>query len=177
MRRTWKSLEQLCSRVGAVVLAGVLLAGCAPVPIGPTVAVMPPPTKPFEVFVQDDSLCRQWAAHSIGLPGYEAAAQQMIGSTVAGAVIGGLAGAAVGGHGSAGAGAGVGTVVGAAVGANQSAATSWHARQAYDIAYQQCMYSKGNLLPNSSYGWSYPPPGMQRPPASPATPPAAAPQR
>jgi hypothetical protein len=38
----------------------------------------------------------------------------------------------------------MGSLFGGSVGANQAAATSWNAQRAYDIAYQQCMYSKGN---------------------------------
>jgi uncharacterized protein YcfJ len=155
---------------GGFAVASVLLASCAQMPVGPTAAVMPAPNKPFEVFVQDDQMCRGWAAHSIGLPVNDLAAQQFVGSTVTGAVIGALAGAAVGGHDSAGAGAAVGTLMGSAVGANQSAATGWYSQRSYDIAYQQCMYSKGNVLPGSRQE-SYP-----APPAPPR-PPAAAPQR
>jgi len=137
---------------GALVLASVWLAGCAPMPVGPTVAVMPAPNKPFDVFMQDDQLCRGWAAHSIGQPGNDAAAQQLVGSTVAGAVVGALLGAAVGDHHSAGVGAAMGTVVGASVGASQGAATGWNAQRSYDIAYQQCMYSKGNVVAQPRYG-------------------------
>lgn len=145
---------------GAPALAGVLLVGCAPMPMGPTIAVMPTANKPFEVFVQDDQLCRGWAAHSIGQPGNELAAQQVIGSAAAGAVVGALLGAAVGDHHSAGVGAAMGTVVGGSVGANQGAATAWNAQRAYDIAYQQCMYSKGNHVA-PPYG-TYPMPAMPR---------------
>ena len=38
-----------------------LLWGCATMPTGPTVQVMPAPGKPFEVFMAEDGLCRQWA--------------------------------------------------------------------------------------------------------------------
>jgi uncharacterized protein YcfJ len=134
------------SRASALALATVVLAGCAPMPVGPTVAAMLAPTKPFEIFVQDDQACRGWAAHSIGQPGNEVAAQQVVGSAVAGAVIGALLGAAVGDHSSAAAGAAMGTLFGGSVGANQGAATAWQAQRAYDIAYQQCMYSKGNSI-------------------------------
>ena len=157
---------------GALALSLLLLAGCAPIPVAPTVAVMPGPNKPFEVFMQDEQLCRSWASHSIGQPGYDAAAQQFAGSTVAGAVIGGLAGAAVGGHGSAGAGAAIGTLIGGTAGANQSAVTGWNAQRSYDIAYQQCMYSKGNVLPRYGYyQYSYPAPqpAAPRPPPPPAS--------
>jgi len=137
---------RLASSVGALALASFLLVACAPMPVGPSVAVMPAANKPFEVFVQDDQLCRGWAAHSVGQPGNEAAAQQLVGSAAAGAVVGALLGAAVGDHRSAGVGAAMGTVVGGSVGANQGAATAWNAQRAYDIAYQQCMYSKGNYV-------------------------------
>ena len=153
---------------GVLIIGSLFLAGCAPMPVAPTVAVMPGANKPFEVFMQDDQLCRGWAAHSVGQPGTDAAAQQFVGSTVAGAVIGALAGAAVGGHGSAGAGAAVGTLIGGSVGANQSAGIAWNAQRSYDIAYQQCMYSKGNILPQSRYGaYQYPSP---LPPPRPAYP-------
>lgn len=137
---------------GVLVLVSLFVAGCAPMPVGPTVAVMPAPNKPFEVFMQDDQLCRGWAAHSVGQPGNDAAAQQLVGSTVTGAVIGALAGAAIGGHHNAGAGAAAGTLIGGTVGASQSAAVGWNAQRSYDIAYQQCMYSKGNIVPSSRYG-------------------------
>ncbi|HXD40978.1 MAG TPA: YMGG-like glycine zipper-containing protein [Ramlibacter sp.] len=156
--------SQLARPAGAAIaLASALLAGCAPMPVAPTVAVMPGANKPFEVFMQDDQLCRGWAANSVGQPGNNAAANQFVGSTVAGAVIGGLLGAAVGDHRSAGVGAAMGTVVGSSVGANQSAATSWNAQRSYDIAYQQCMYSKGNVLPQR-YGYAYPYPYPPPPP-------------
>lgn len=143
----------------AALAASVLVAACAPMPVAPTVAVMPGANKPFEVFVQDDQLCRGWAAHSVGQPGNDAAAQQLVGSTVAGAVIGALIGAAVGDHRSAGVGAAMGTLVGSTSGASQSAAIGWNAQRSYDIAYQQCMYSKGNVLPQYRYGpYTYPAP-------------------
>jgi hypothetical protein len=142
---------------GALAIAALWLAGCAPMPAGPTVAVMPGANKPFEVFMQDDQLCRGWAAHSVGQPGNDAAAQQLVGSTVTGAVVGALIGAAVGDHRSAGTGAAVGTLLGGTVGANQSAAIGWNAQRSYDIAYQQCMYSKGNVVPQAHYGvYRYP---------------------
>lgn len=140
----------------------LLLAGCAAMPVGPTVTVMPGANKPFDVFVQDDQLCRSWASHSIGVPGHDAAAARMLASTLAGVTIGALAGAAVGDHRTAGAGAAMGTVIGASAGASQGGLTAAQAQRRYDIAYQQCMYSKGNLVTGSPYGghgWiSAPPP-------------------
>ncbi len=134
----------------AMAIGAALLAGCAQMPTGPAVTVMPGPYKPFEMFVQDDDLCRGWAAHSIGMPGHDAAAQAFIASTAAGTAIGALAGAAAGGHRAAGGGAAAGAAMGAVVGANQGTVAAWSAQRRYDIAYQQCMYAKGNLVP--AYG-------------------------
>jgi hypothetical protein len=154
----------------ALIAAVILLAGCAEMPAGPTVAVMPRPNKPFDVFVQDDGLCRDWASHAIGIPGHDAAAEQMLSSTVAGAAIGTVAGAIIGGDRGAGAGAAMGTVIGASAGANQSAYTAVNAQRRYDIAYQQCMHAKGNLVSGagySAYGWAPPAPLSAPPPPPP----------
>lgn len=158
--------------IGAALLA-VLLAGCAPMPTGPSIAVMPAPYKPFDIFRQDDELCRGWAAHSIGLPGHDAAAERLLSSTVTGAAIGALAGAAVGGQRGAGSGAALGTVVGAAEGSKQSAMTAGSAQRRYDIAYQQCMYAQGNVVTAPPYGGYYPPQAM--PPTLPPPRPPTAP--
>ena len=142
-------------------LALILLTACAEMPSGPTVAVMPAPNKPFEVFMQEDQLCRGWAAHSIGQPGHDAAAQRMLSSTTAGLALGALVGAVAGGHHNVEAGAAMGTVMGAATGANQSNQTAWNAQRRYNIAYQQCMYSKGNFVAAYGYGsgrYDAPPP-------------------
>lgn len=146
-----------------VVLCATLLwmVGCAEMPTGPTVAVMPAPNKPFEVFMQEEQLCRDWAAHSIGQPGHDAAAQRLLSSTAAGLAIGTLVGAAAGGHRNVEAGAAMGTVMGAATGTSQSSQTAWSAQRRYDIAYQQCMYSKGNMVPSYGYNtnrYTAPPP-------------------
>ncbi len=152
----------------AAAAGALLLSACAEMPVGPSVAVMPGPNKPFEVFVQEDQLCRGWAAHSIGLPGHDAAAQAMVGSTVAGAAIGAIAGAIAGGDRNVRAGAAMGTVVGAAAGSGQAVTTSWQSQRSYDVAYQQCMYSKGNFVSSYPYGaYRYP---ATLPPAPPGPP-------
>jgi hypothetical protein len=154
----------------------MFLAGCAPMPTGPSIAVMPAPNKPFEVFVQEEQLCRSWAAYSIGQAGNDAAADAMLRSTVTGAAIGTIAGVMVGGERSAGSGAALGTMVGATAGANQSSVTAWNAQRRYDVAYQQCMYSKGNLVPsydNGPYRYFAPAPIPPAPP--PPAPPAPQP--
>jgi len=166
------------TRSGRVVLLGVgasLLVACAQMPSGPSVAVMPAPNKPFDVFMQEDQLCRGWASHSIGVPGHEAQADRVLSGAAAGAVIGAIAGAMLGGDRNVGAGAAMGTAIGASAGAGQSAQSTWAAQRRYDIAYQQCMYSKGNLLPgygDGAYRYRAAPP-----PPAPLPPPPPAPQR
>ena len=44
-----------------VAVSVLLLAGCVSIPIGPSVRVLPAPGKPFDVFVREDALCRQFA--------------------------------------------------------------------------------------------------------------------
>jgi len=50
----------------ALALGTVALVGCAVVPEGPSVRVMPAPGKPFDVFVADDQACRAYAAQNTG---------------------------------------------------------------------------------------------------------------
>ena len=151
-------------RVALPALAVVALVGCAQMPTGPSVSVMPAPYKPFDVFMQEDELCRGWAAHSIGIPGNDDAASAFLGSTAVGAAIGTLAGAAAGGDRGAGTGAAAGAAVGAVVGANQSVGAAWSAQRRYDIAYQQCMYAKGNQVPAYTYRALPPVPAPPPPP-------------
>ena len=52
---------------GFLVFAAVVgFGGCATVPTGPSVMVLPAQGKPFEAFQADDSVCRQWAAQQAG---------------------------------------------------------------------------------------------------------------
>lgn len=138
----------------------LVLAGCATAPSGPRVAVMPAPGKPFEIFVEEDQICRNYAQQSIGQSRNEAATQNFAGAAAVGTAIGAAAGALGGGRDSAGGGAAAGLVAGSMVGAGESANASRDAQRRYDIAYEQCMYAKGNQLPGytapqRSY---YPPP-------------------
>ena len=135
-----------------VFLGLLLLCGCATIPTGPSVRVMPAPGKPFEEFQADDAICRQWAAQQIGQTPQEAANRSTATGAVAGTVIGAGLGAAIGaasGHMGTGAaiGAGSGLLVGTAAGANAGQASGYSAQRRYDNAYTQCMYSKGNQVP------------------------------
>jgi hypothetical protein len=133
-------------------LALLVLTGCATLPKGPSVMVLPGPGKSFEQFQADDAICRQWAAQQIGLNPQETVNQNIATGAVTGTAIGAGLGAAIGaasGHPGAGAaiGAGSGLLVGTAAGADAGQVYGWDAQHRYDIAYQQCMYAKGNQIP------------------------------
>ena len=161
---------------GLLVLFTVMvLSGCATMPIGPTVSVMPSPGKPFEVFMADDGICRDWAQRQIGgtspsqTANENAAAGAVIG-TVVGAGLGALIGAATGDVGAGAAiGAGAGLLGGTSIGANEGAASEYQLQRRYDIAYQQCMYSRGNQIPGVRQpAPAYAPPPPQRSQAPPS---------
>ena len=127
------------------------LAGCASIPNGPSVAVMPAPGKSFEQFNVEESTCRQYAQNSIGKSPNDAATDSEIKSIAVGTALGAVAGLVGGGnHSSAGSGAAIGMVGGAAMGSGAAQASGREAQRRYDIAYEQCMYAKGNQLPNAS---------------------------
>jgi hypothetical protein len=162
-----------------------VLAGCASAPPGPHVAVMPAPGKPFEVFVGEDQYCRSYAEQSAGANAADTGAQRMAGSAVVGTVVGAAAGSALGGrHNGTATGAGMGMIAGTAIGANQGAMVQQEVQRRYDIAYQQCMYAKGNQVPGTSYRQTpavsvppqYPPPSYVPPAAYPPPPPPPPPQ-
>lgn len=138
----------------------ILLVGCASMPSGPRVAVMPAPGKPFELFVQEDQICRQYAAQSIGQSVNEYGRQSFANSAAAGVALGAVAGGLMGGNEGAASGAGVGLLTGSMIGAGENDYGVSEAQRRYDIAYQQCMYAKGNQLPGQRYqnNVNYPPP-------------------
>ena len=140
--------------------AAITLNGCASVPTGPSVMVMPGPGKPFEVFQAEDNACRQWAAQQAG-----ASPSETTNKTLAtGAAIGTVAGAAIGAAASRNAGAGavvgggLGLVTGTAVASGPAYASGRSLQRRYDIAYQQCMYVKGNIIPGVAHHPGVPPP-------------------
>jgi hypothetical protein len=133
-------------------LAVTMLGACATVPTGPSVMVLPPAGKPFEQFQAEDATCRQWARQQIGLSPQETVNQNAVTGAAVGTAIGAGLGAAIGaasGHAGAGAaiGAGTGLLVGASSGASAGQYYGYEAQRRYDIAYQQCMYAYGNIIP------------------------------
>jgi hypothetical protein len=145
--------EEMTNRLSVLTMLLLLvLGGCATMPAGPSVMVLPPPGKPFEQFQADDAACRQWAAQQIGVSPQETANKNVATGAVAGTAIGAGLGAAIGaaaGHVGTGAaiGAATGLLAGTATGANAGQAYGWQAQRQYDMAYVQCMYAKGNEVP------------------------------
>jgi len=144
------------------IAAGLMLAGCVTVPTGPNVMVLPGYGKDFEQFRVDDAVCRQWALQQTGTTTNKASTEAAVGGAAVGTVVGAATGAAVGaayGEPATGAavGSGVGLLGGTAVGADRGASAQWTVQRRYDIAYMQCMYTKGNQIPVTA--------GLQRAPA------------
>ena len=125
------------------------LAACVSAPTGPTIAVMPREGKPFEVFQQEDQQCRGFAADAVKDAG-NAALKDGVTSAAVAAALGAAAGAMIGGgsHAGVGTGAGVGLLGGSAIGAMNASGKENQAQTQYNIAYQQCMYAKGNQVPS-----------------------------
>jgi outer membrane lipoprotein SlyB len=132
----------------------IVLSGCATLPTGPSVRVMPGSGKTFEQFQADDANCRQWAGQQIGISPQGTLNQNTATGAVTGTLIGAALGAAIGaasGNPAIGAaiGAGSGLLVGTASGANAGNAYGYEAQRRYDNTYIQCMYAKGNQVPGT----------------------------
>ena len=136
--------------IAAVIsLAGMIaLAGCAAMPMGPTVMALPGTGKSFDQFRTDDATCQQFSAQQTGgVSTQSAAASGALGGTTVGTALGAAAGAAFNGRRGAAVGGGAGLLGGSMIGAGmaQSSATSVQLR--YDRAYVQCMYANGERVP------------------------------
>ena len=134
-------------------ISGGLLAGCATVPSGPGVLVLPGAGKTFEQFREEDAACRHYAQDRVETTPEQAADDSVArgAGTGAGAFSGGASDAIGAGSHDAEVGAAIGAGTGAAAG-SAAAGTAADAVQArYDISYLRCMDAKGNRVP--------PPPG------------------
>ena len=154
--------------IGLTALLAFFLGACAaPLPPGPSVMVLPGQGKSFEIFQQDDSVCRQFASAQVGDASPGAAANQSFAGTAAiGTLLGAAAGAAIG---AATGGAAVGAAIGAASGLFLGSATGFSAagysgaalQGRYDMSYVQCMSAKGEQVPTTlstagAYPYPYP---------------------
>lgn len=182
-----KTITPVRGIAGALVIA-LVASGCATVPSGPSVMVLPGVGKSFEQFQGDDSVCRQWAMQQTGTSPGQAATESTVGGAAIGTLLGAAAGAALGAAaGNAGvgaaAGAGIGLLGGTAVGAGRGDAAGGSVQRRYDQAYIQCMYAKGNQVPvargsrvqQQQYKSPAPPPPPPPPPAASPLPPGAPP--
>lgn len=165
------------------VLAVAALQGCAVVPPGPSVMVLPGAQKSQAQFQDDHAGCQQQAQLSVA-PAVAAANQQAAATAVVGTVIGAAVGALVGyggygGYGhyanqSAAWGAGAGLMYGGAVGGSGSQAANAGLQQRYDNTFAQCMALRGNQLPGLA-GYRRAPPVALPPPPPGYRPPAVPP--
>jgi hypothetical protein len=143
-------------RTGIIIssMAFLALSGCATLPTGPTVMVLPGSGKSFEQFQVDDAACRGWAGQSVGINPQQSVNQNTASGAVVGTALGAAAGALIGaaaGNPAAGAaiGAGSGLLMGTASGASAGSVSGYEAQRLYDNAYVQCMYAKGNQVPGT----------------------------
>ncbi len=110
----------------------LLLGACQSAPTGPSVTVLPGPGKPLEVFQAEDTACREWAHQQTG--------------SRAGAGLGNIG---IGG-GAGGGGRGGGGFFGGGVSTGGGGEPSdYELQKRYDLAYEQCMYAKGNQVPGA----------------------------
>lgn len=137
-----------------VTAAALLLSGCVTPPMGPSIGAMPGQGKSFDTFERDQYECEGYAYRQVEGEA-DAANRRAVGTAVVGAALGAAIGAAAGGGRRVGTGAAIGGTVGTVAGANRSAYAQHGIQRRYDIAYAQCMSSKGHRVP----GYGGPPPG------------------
>jgi hypothetical protein len=146
MSTTWPTIPAI---------AMLLLMGWPPkLAAAQTVPVMPGPGKTLAQFDNDESACLAYAQNQTQ-PEAQAAnspngtvARGMVRGTAAGALFG-----AAGGNAGKGAaiGAGVGLIGGSIRRARQEDQAAQYVQQSYNIAYAQCMKTKGNTIPPGAF--------------------------
>ena len=93
----------------ALAVLALAVGGCASIPTGPSMMVLPGSTKSFDQFRFDDGSCRQFSYDQVaGRTPTLAQEEAGVRSAAIGTVLGALAGAAIDGSSGAAAGAGVG---------------------------------------------------------------------
>lgn len=135
----------------------VALSGCVTQPMGPTIPVMPGPNKSLQAFEGDETACEGYAGQRVA-GGAEAANNTALGEGVISTALGAGLGAALGGGRGAAVGAASGAIVGTAAGANTSAGAQFTLQRRYDMAYAQCMSTRGDKVPHPHPPRMYPPP-------------------
>lgn len=159
--------------------ATAVAAGCATIPNGPGVMVLPGQGMSFEQFQFDDYACQAYARQASGVPStQQAATDSGVNAAAIGTVVGAAAGAllgAAGGDAGTGAaiGAGSGLILGSAAGTDTYGGTAYNVQERYDNAYIQCMYAKGHQVPVPA-SMARQQQLQQQPASYPPTPPAGA---
>jgi hypothetical protein len=162
-----------------VPITAVLAAtGCASLPNGPSVMVLPGSGQSFDQFRNDDAICQQFAYSQVGgTTPNQAAVDSGVATAAVGTAIGAAAGAAFGGGSGAAIGAGSGLLAGSMVGTGTASSSMYATQQRFDTAYIQCMYSKGHQVPVSGHFSNVTPPqrAVTRPTARIPPPPPGSP--
>lgn len=168
------------SRLHIVFLSLLTAAGCASLPNGPSVMVLPGAGISFDQFRHDDAICQQYAVFQVGgISPNQASINSGVTSAAVGTALGAAAGAAIGGGTGAAIGAGSGLAAGSIVGTGAASSSMSADQQRYDIAYIQCMYAKGHQVPvsgqfSNAVPLAHPtvtPPNAHIPPPPPGSPP------
>lgn len=129
-------------------VSAIVVTGCVSIPNGPSVMVLPASGVSFEQFRYDDAICRQFAFSQVGgISSNQAAINSGVISAATGTALGAAAGAALGGGRGAAIGAGSGLVAGSVVGSDTARSAMYAGQAHYDMAYIQCMYTKGHRVP------------------------------
>jgi len=165
-------------RFSIVFAATVILAitGCAGMPNGPGVMVLPGTGLSFEQFRNDDASCQQFAFSQVGgTTANQAGMTSGITSAIVGTALGAAVGAAFGGGSGAAIGAGSGLLAGSIVGTGVASSSMYADQQRYDAAYIQCMYAKGHQVPVSGQFSGGSPHQAATPPANIPPPPPGSP--
>lgn len=142
-----------------------LLVACATAPMGPTVQVMPSNSKPFQVFQQDQEMCKQYANSQVAGQA-DVANQKAVGSALLGTALGATFGAAVGNRQGAGIFGSTGAIAGTAAGTASAGAAQLSIQEQYNNSYTQCMYSRGNQVPGAVAEQQSPPPVANNAPSA-----------
>jgi outer membrane lipoprotein SlyB len=104
----------------------------------------------------EDAACRQWAETQSGWRANDTVNENLASGAAIGTLVGTGMGALIGSaSGRVGSGAAIGAasglILGTAGASEPARAAGYEVQRRYDIAYQQCMYSKGNQVPEVVY--------------------------
>ena len=118
----------------------IMFAGCATIPPGPSVLVMPGNGKSWEAFQADDAVCRQWAQNQTEWNANKTVNENLAGGAIAGGALGAASGALIGAaSGNLGPGAAIGAGAGLLGGAALGSTQAYRRRGRGPAAVRQCL--------------------------------------